>query len=437
MELIGIQMNMLNRTIAPEIKNAVDFDLHLKPYEKFTLDNGVEVYTINAGVEEVLQLELVFAAGNSYETQNLVAATTNHLLKNGTSTKTAFDINEHFEFYGSYLNRTCANETATISLHTLSKNLPILLPVITEILTDASFPEEELNIFKQNSKQKLSVNLKKCDFVANRLIDAQLYGENHPYGKYTHMEDFDVLTRDALVKYYDDFYRHGKCIIFVAGKLSKNIFEQLNEQFGKLPFTAWNPQKVVRPFENTSIDNPKSEIINDKEGVQGAIRIARNFPNRHHPDFQKLQVLNNLFGGFFGSRLMDNIREDKGYTYGIHSYLQNHVEQSAWMISTEAGRDVCAPTIKEVYYEMEQLRNELVEEDELLLVKNFMIGSILGDLDGPFQIIGRWKNYILNGTDDSYFYSAIQSIKSVTAEELKELANKYLHPGYFHELVVI
>ena len=428
---------MLNRTIAPEIKNAVDFNLHLKPYEKFTLDNGVEVYTIDAGVEEVLQLELVFAAGNSYEPKNIVAATTNHLLKNGTSTKTAFDINEHFEFYGSYLNRTCGNETATLSLHTLSKNLPVLLPVIGEILTDASFPEEELNIFKQNSKQKLSVNLKKCDFVANRLIDAKLYGENHPYGKYTHMEDFDALTRDILVKYYDDFYKNGRCIIFAAGKLPKNLYEQLNEQLGKLPMKPFVPKKIINPFENTKIGNPKSAIANDADGVQGAIRIARNFPNRHHPDFQKLQVLNNLFGGFFGSRLMDNIREDKGYTYGIHSYLQNHVEQSAWMVSTEAGRDVCAPTIKEVYFEMEQLREELVEEDELLLVKNFMIGSILGDLDGPFQIIGRWKNYILNGTDDSYFYSAIQSIKSVTAEELKELANKYLHPDYFYELVVI
>ena len=429
---------MLNRTIAPPIKNAIDFNLKLKPYEKFILDNGVEVYTINGGEEAVMQLEIVFAAGNSYETQNIVAAATNHLLKNGTTTKTAFEFNEHFEFYGSFLNRTCGNETAAISLHTLSKNLSILLPEIAEMLANATFPEDELNIFIQNSKQKLSVNLQKCDFVANRLIDAKLYGENHPYGKYTHMKDFDALNRDQLVAFYNRFYVNGRCIIFAAGKLPADFAQQLNQYFGKLSLTSFKPVQVIQqvaPME--PINQRKSQIINDEKGVQGAIRIARNFPNRHHPDFQKMGVLNNLFGGFFGSRLMANIREEKGYTYGIHSYFQNHIEQSCWMVSTEAGRDVCTATIKETYYEMELLREELVDEEELLLVKNFMIGSILGDLDGPFQIIGRWKNYILNGTDDSYFYSAINNIKIVTAEELQALANKYLLPEYFYEMVVV
>jgi predicted Zn-dependent peptidase len=149
----------------------------------------------------------------------------------------------------------------------------------------------------------------------------------------------------------------------------------------------------------------KYRVINDPDGVQGAIRIGTPFPNRHHPDFLKVQVLNSVFGGFFGSRLMSNIREEKGYTYGIHSYLENHVQQSAWVISTEAGRDVCEAAIVEVYKEMEILRNEPVDAEELLLVRNYMIGSILGDLDGPFHIINRWKNIILNDLDESFFIS--------------------------------
>lgn len=428
---------MLNRKDAPAILNAVDFDLQLKPCDKYTLDNGVEVYPIHAGEEDVIQLEWVFAAGNSFENQNIVAAAANHLLKNGTSTKTAFDINEHFEFYGSYLNRTCQSETSSISLHALSKHLPVLLPVIAELITDSTFPEDELATFKQNSKQRLSVSLRKCDFVASREIDVLLYGKNHPYGKYSSMEDYDALNREGLFDFYEKHYKNGKCIIFVAGKLPADIFEQLNESFGKLNLTAFKPVVNKTVMAHEPIANRKIYIENDAKGVQGAIRMAQNFPNRHHPDFQKVQILNNLFGGFFGSRLMANIREDKGYTYGIHSYLQNHVEQSAWLISTEAGRDVCEATIKEVYFEMEQLRNELVDEEELLLVKNYMMGGILGDLDGPFQIIGRWKNYILNGTDDSYFYKAIETIKNVTAVELQELANKYLQPELFYELLVV
>src|SRR5688572_9224431 len=166
----------------------------------------------------------------------------------------------------------------------------------------------------------------------------------------------------------------------------------------------------------------KLRITNDALGVQGSIRIARPFPNRHHPDFQKVQVLNTLFGGYFGSRLMSNIREDKGYTYGIHSYLQNHIHDSAWMISTEAGKDVAESAIKEIYKEMNDLREEIVDEEELLLVRNYMMGGILGDLDGPFQIIARWKNIILNNLTEQYFYDSIETIKTVAAEELRELA---------------
>lgn len=147
--------------------------------------------------------------------------------------------------------------------------------------------------------------------------------------------------------------------------------------------------------------------------------------------------MNTLFGGFFGSRLMSNIREDKGYTYGIHSYILNHIGDTAWMISTEAGRDVCEATITEVYNEMKDLREELVDEEELQLVKNYLIGTILGDLDGPFHIIGRWKNLILNGLDENYFYQSVNIIKTISAKELQELANKYLHPEKFYELVVV
>lgn len=424
---------MLNRTIAPPIVDAVDFQLHLKNAEKYTLKNGVEVYAVNAGAEEVLSLEWVFYAGNWQEDQNLVAATANFLLRNGTSTKTAFQINEHFEYYGSYLNRACYNETATITLHSLSRHIHELLPVVKELIVDSTLPEEELAIYKQNMKQRLKVNLKKSDFVAGRLIDVSLFGEQHPYGKYSKAEDFDAIQREQLVPFYEQYYKQGKLIIFAAGKLPSNLEKLLNNYFGDLP----NKEISLKSIIATPAAEKKSRVINDPNGVQGSIRIARPFPNRHHPDFLKVQVLNALFGGFFGSRLMSNIREEKGYTYGIHSYLQNHIHDSAWMVSTEAGKDVCEATIAEVYKEMKDLREELVDDEELLLVRNYLIGGILGELDGPFQIIARWKNIVLNNLTEQYFYDSINTIKTIPAEEIRELARKYLNPEDFYELVVI
>jgi predicted Zn-dependent peptidase len=282
-------------------------------------------------------------------------------------------------------------------------------------------------------QQRLRVNLRKGDFVAGRLIDAYLYGENHPYGRYTKFEDFDAITRDEVVNFYKDYYPKGKFTIFTAGKLPANTVALLNQYFGDLPMAPIGTSAIAP----TRAEEKKYRVINDPQGVQGAIRMGSPFPNRHHPDFIKVQVLNNVFGGFFGSRLMSNIREEKGYTYGIYSYLENHIQESAWVVSTEVGRDVYEAAIVEVYKEMERLRNEPVDEDELLLVRNYMMGSILGDLDGPFQIINRWKNIVLNGLDESFFDRQLDTIRTVSADELQQLANKYLQPQHFYELVVV
>ena len=427
---------MIDRKIPPVITDAVNFHLELKPYEKHLLDNGIPVYAVNAGAEEVMSVEMVFFAGNCYEEKNLVAATSNFMLKSGTSKRNAFQINEHFEYYGSFLNKACYNETATLSLHCLNKHIDSLLPVMEEIITDSVFPASELAVYKQNQKQRLSVSLKKSDFVASRLIDTYLYGEHHPYGKFTTHEEYDALNKEELISYYKKYYTEGSCIIFAAGKLPAGFVTLLNKHFGQLPLR----NDFVKPANNISSDKKPGEkirITNDVNGMQGSIRIAKPFPNRHHPDFQKAMLLNNIYGGYFGSRLMKNIREDKGYTYGIHSFLQNHVQHSAWMVSTEAGKDVCEAAIEEIYKEMKLLQQEPVGKEEMQLVRNYMMGSILGGLDGPFQIIARWKNYILNELDEKHFYEAIDCIRTTTPEELQELAKKYLNPDGFYELVVI
>ncbi len=425
---------MPDRTIAPQIKDAIEFNIALKPCTRFSLSNGAPVYYINDGAEEVAAIDFVFKAGNSYENKNGVAATTNHLIKNGTSKKNAFEITEHFEYYGAYLSLTCFNENATITLHCLSKHLKELLPVIRELITDAVFPQNELEIFQQNSIQRLSVNLLKCDFVANRLTNEYLYGPQNPYGRVSHKEDIEALTREDLTTFYKQFYTTANCSIFSAGKLPADFESLLEKYFGDLSLNE-NLPTIMHKRELAS--QKRYRVTNDENGVQGAIRIARPFPNRHHPDFKKVTILNILFGGYFGSRLMSNIREEKGYTYGISSYLQNHIKESAWIISTEAGKDVSEATIDEVYKEMKLLREEPIDEEELLLVKNYMMGLNLGYVDGPFHVMSRWKSLILNDLDETYFNDSISTIKTISAEELLELSNKYLLPQDFFELVVI
>ena len=434
---MGIRtINKLNRAVAPPIKDAREFELELPPYTRHTLSNGVEVYAVDLGKVEAMMVSWIFDAGNSFETGNGVAAAVNSLLRNGTSTRKAFDISEHFDYYGAYLNRTCHHETAELTLHCLNPHFRELVPVVAELLADSVFPEEEVAIFKKNAQQRLQVNLKKSEFVAGRLIDSYLYGGTHPYGKANKLEDYQALNREELAGFYDKYYHHGACRIIAAGKLPEELIPLLEANFGRLPFRRPVAGEVPQ-FPIVPAGQKKYRVTNDPDGVQGSIRIARNFPNRHHPDFQRVQVLNNVFGGFFGSRLMTNIREDKGYTYGIYSYLVNNRQESAFAISTEAGKEVCEATIEEVYKEMQSMREEPVDEEELEMARNFTIGTVLGDLDGPFHVAGRWKSILLNGLDENYFREGIRIVKTITPEELQELAVKYLDPAAFFELVVV
>ncbi len=425
---------MINRTIAPNITDAVNLKIQLPQYDKYVLSNGVEVYMFNMGTQETMMLNWVFDAGNWFEEKNLIAASANHLLKNGTTQKNAFILNEYFEFHGAYLNRQCQSETAEVTLHCLSKHVRELLPVVAEIFNESTFPEDELSIYKKNMQQRLKVNLQKNDFVANRMIEAYLFGEQHPYGRYTKEEDFNALNREELLEFFNRYYRNGRCVIFAAGVLPKDLIEQLEASFGKL-----NLQKHLLPSTQHQIISAKEKKVRLKathDGVQSSIRLGRLFPSRKHPDFPKMQVLNNVLGGFFGSRLMDNIREDKGYTYGVHSYLMNLIQESALVVSTEVGNDVSEAAASEIYKEMELLCNEPIEEEELQLTRNYLIGTILSELDGPFQVAARWKNYILNDLTADYFYNSINLIKTVTPAELQEIAQKYLGKSEFYELIV-
>ncbi|RAJ01506.1 putative Zn-dependent peptidase [Chitinophaga skermanii] len=427
---------MLNRSQAPAFKDAVDFDLKLKPYETYTLDNGIPVYVMPSNEQETLQLELVFPSGTWFESQSQEAFATNFLMKNGSSTHSALEINESIEYYGAYINRSVHHEWGSYVMHSLSKHIESLMPVLQEVVLDPAFSEEELLTFKQIFKQKLTVSLQKCDFVANRYIDQYLFGSFHPYGRVSSMEAYDALQSETLRAFYKKHYTYNNCKIFVAGHLPANFQQLLNHYFGT---TKWNGESTIQRLDLPiqPADEKIYRISNDENGVQGAIRIARPMPNRYHPDFMKLRFMNTIFGGYFGSRLMSNIREEKGYTYGIHSQLYNFRQVGALNITTEAGRDVCEATITEVYNEMARMQNELVDEEELSLVRNYMLGLTLGDLDGAFQVIQRWKSLILNDLDENYFYQNIETIKTISAKDIQRLAQQYLNKTDFYELVVV
>lgn len=426
---------MPDRTIAPEIHDAIEFDYKLPPIHEEKLDNHIPVYWLDAGTQDVVQVDWVFPAGLWYEQKPSVAQATATLLKNGTSRYSAGQISEALEFYGAQLKTAASNDYATVTLFSMVRHLPALLPMVYEILTDATFPEAEVEIYKSNTVQKLLVSLRQCEFVANQQIDALLYGEAHPYGRYSRKENIEALQPADLQAFYKANFCLGSAKVFMAGKICKAEVKLINDVFGK---TGAVISTAVKPgFQIHTAAGRIHHIDNDPNAVQGAIRIGRLFPNRHHPDYSPMVVLNTLFGGYFGSRLMSNIREDKGYTYGIYSSLAPEVSGGSLVVQTEVGRDLVEHAVKEIYNEMEMLCNEEAPEEELLLVKNYLLGGLLADLDGPFSILQRWRMLILNGFTESYFNNNIRIYKTITASELKSLAQKYFVADQFLQITVV
>lgn len=425
---------MLNRKEAPTISQAIDFDFNLDPIAKKGLSNGLPIYVMNGGVQEVVSLDFVFPAGIYRQSIIGVPKVVGSQLRSGTSSKDSNELHKIFEHYGASFGVRVGNDFATVSVRSMSKHLPSLLPVLREIFSDAQFSEDELIIYKKQAKQALEINLKKSEFQANRHIDKLLFGDAHPYGSCISEHHYDAIGSKELLDFQRKYYNIGLAKIFLAGKFSDEVLHSLEKHFGDVTVVEDDLQKDLKILPSPE---RKNRLIKNEEGVQGAIRIGRPFVEKAHEDFTPFQFLNVLFGGYFGSRLMSNIREDKGYTYGIYSWIYNIQQEGAWMIAADTGRDVAEKAVDEIFHEMKRLREELVSEDELLLVKNYLLGSLLGQLDGPFKSIQRWKSLILNGYEADRFDRAIKIYKSIDAKQVQDLAQKYLQEKDFYNLIVV
>jgi predicted Zn-dependent peptidase len=427
---------MLNRIIAPPVHNAADFNFQLPDCQKTKFFNGIPVYWLNAGTQDVLQIEWVFKAGLWEEEHTGIAHATAGLLINGTSKRNAEAISEALELYGASLKSIANNDYSTIILHCLTKHLAKVLPVIQEIIFEAIYPENELDIYRKNALQHLSVNLQKVDFVADREAEAQVFGYDHPYGRFSKAEALNHLTAEALRTFHQRYYTSSNCQIFIAGNIHETHVEQVASYFGNAPWGGNQEPILFKKFELQPGKDRRLQFQMDEKNVQGAVRLLRHFPVRQHPDFAPMVVLNTLLGGYFGSRLMDNIREEKGYTYGIYSTIYAYRNESCLIISTEAGSEVCKAVIEESWKELARLRDEPISKEELSLVKNYLFGGLLSDLDGPFNLIRRWKSLILNGFEADHFYKNIDIYKSVQSVQLQELAQKYFQQDDFYEVLV-
>lgn len=398
------------------------------------LDNGIPIHLINAGGQPVLRVELFFKAGASVDSKLATSFFVIKMLREGTKKRTTQEISEYIDEFGAFIEFKPGPDRIGIILYTLSKYLSDLLELIQELLTEATFPAKELDNFKNITRQNLLLNLKRNSFLASRTMNKVLFG-NHPYGLDLTEAAIDNMNREDLFSFYETYIQNNPCDIIVSGEANDAVFNTLNKYFGQIDLSGFlNRTRKSLPKANSSPEKFHLDIR--ENSTQSSIRIGKLAFTKNHPDYPRFIILNEIFGGYFGSRLMRNIREDKGYTYGIYSRVALLEQAAYYGIMTDVRKEFTQQTIDEIHKESQRMRTELVSLEELELVKNYMAGTLTSTINSPFALADVFKGLYFHGLDYSFYDNYLKVLKTITPEELLELANEHLRTQEMYEIVV-
>lgn len=422
---------MLDRT-TPPIVQSLPFGFR-RP-ERQTLGNGIPLYIMAASGQEVVRVDFVFSVGQWHQAQKLQALFTCRMLREGCRGYTSSSFAERLDYYGAWFELSVAMNRTFVTLYTLKKFFPQTIEMVQQMLFEPTFSEEQFSTIRANNKAQFMVNMQKGDVLAMRALRRSVYGEAHPCGMSTMAEDYDALRTEVLADFYDRYYGSRNCTVYLSGSIDENVTSRIESCFGG---TVWGGSLEVgqRDYSlSPAID--KKNFIAHPGAVQCSIRMGSLLMDVKDEDYLPMRVLNTVLGGYFGSRLMKNVREDKGYTYHISSDLVTNTSQVMFMISCEALADKAEEVMAEVKGEMERLRTQLVSDAELHMVRSYMMGEICRNYEGAFSLTDAYIFMDHLGLPQSHIEDTVSAVRATDAARLLQLARRYFDFETLHTVVV-
>jgi zinc protease len=401
------------------------------PVRALTLGNGAAVFMIEAGTEEIMRIEFVFKAGMIREDLPLLATSVNMMLTEGSQSYSAEELNNILDYYGIFLNMNAEKDNAGLTVYFLNNHFEKVLELLVEILFRPMFPAKELGILMNKRLNWFRINREKVQNIAGDRFFESVFGSHHPYGRQVKEADFGVMIPSLLKDFHSKCYRPEKMTMIVSGKIPASAADSFEKYFGGLR----SMEVYTEDSKARIIEGPGKKVHIEKKGaIQTAIRIGSAAITKRHPDYPRLKFLNVLLGGYFGSRLMKNIREEKGFTYGIHSSVSSYELSGYFLVSTEVGKENAARAVDEIYRELQLLRSVPPGIAELEIVRNYMAGEMVRMFDGPFAIAESYKSVWEFGLDFNYFTGMMKTIRTITPDEVMELALKYCNSEDFYQI---
>ena len=422
----------VNRKQAPPIHLAKEIRFPIA--EQVTLTNGIKLLNINEGDVDVCRMDIIFNAGSRYQQKKLQATGSLSLITEGTSKHTSQQISEHFDYLGSFVNTSTDKDFARITASSLNRFFPQTLQMLEEILKNPEYPRKEVDIWGERNKQQLTVEMEKTSTLARIAFFGNVFGKNHPYGMFAIPSDYDAISHEYLKSFHSSQIGSANTTIVLSGKVTPWHTDIISNYLGS---AAWGGTSR-NTHEN--IESGKSllgqHFVEKPNAIQSAIRVGGKLFPRSHPDYPEMTVINTILGGYFGSRLMKNIREDKGYTYGVGSYVGTFRDSGFFIIATDVGTDYTEKTLEEIRNEMERLRKEPVSKEEIVHVQRYLSGDILRSFNGPFAIADNIISLLnFNNLDYDFYQRVLDAIRNITPERIMELSNKWLSPEKMVECV--
>ncbi len=418
---------MLNRKVAPPFVKSSSFNL-ITP-EESTLTNGTRVFFVPGGMQDVLKIELIFDAGKWFEAKTGAAFFTTHLLSKGTRERTSFEIAQIFDQYGAHLEVSPGVDFVSVSLYSLAKKLVPVLDLLMEILSEPTFPEKELRQAQSVFIQNLKVNNEKTSYVASKVYRKSLFGEKHPYGSDLEETDVNGLEIADLQKHFSELI--NAATIFVSGKIEPHNKDLILDTFRKA-----KERRKRNNILHAIVPGEKHQHVNKKDSVQSSLRMGNRSVVRSHPDYVPVLFVSHILGGYFGSRLMKNIREDKGLTYGISASVHALRHDSYLVIGADVNKENVELTFDEIRKELKRLRTMEVPAGELATTRNHFIGSLQSEITTSFAHAEKIKTIQLFSLSPDHYQEMIATIQKIAPSDIIDIGEKYFDENTFNETAV-
>ena len=415
---------MLDRTLAPPVQPLAR--VALPAAEVLNLSSGARLHVLANDAQPVVRLQAVFKAGKLAEPTPGLASLTARMLLEGTTTRTARQIADEVAFYGASLECDSGFDRSTLTLYCLTRHLPTLLPLVLDVLTNPAFPAAELQQLQTRTVQNVRVERQKTSFLATERFNELLFGADTAYGRPFDEAAYQSLTAEQARDFHRAAYSLANAELFLCGDVAAER-DLVAQAFGTDVLAgAALPAAPMVALPEVATAAPDRVAV--PSSLQASIRMGRPWPAPTHPDTHRLKLLVNVLGGYFGSRLMRNIREDKGLTYGIYASVAPREYGTSLVIGTDVKGESADFAVSEIELEMRRLQEEPILADELETVKNYLLGKFANELSTVFEQCDKYKNLIFLGLPADYYTQFVQQTEAVDAETLQALAQQYLSP---------